>query len=56
MLKLAKVKRPKVQVRIGSYLQLPLDDVCADAVVSSDSFHHYDADDCVIAIGKWILF
>jgi len=56
MLKLAKGKRPKAQVRIGSFLKLPLDDACADAVVSSDSFHHCDADDCVIAIGKWTVF
>lgn len=52
MLKLAKEKCPQVQLRIGNFLKLPLDDACADTVVTSYAFHHCDSEERVIAIGE----
>lgn len=40
MLKLAKSKCPESEVRMGTFLQLPLNQQTADVIVTSYAFHH----------------
>ncbi|BCN29099.1 MerR family transcriptional regulator [Anaeromicropila herbilytica] len=50
MLKEAKKKCPDIELRLGEYLQLPLDNNIYDTVVTSYAFHHCDHDEKVLAI------
>ncbi len=52
MLKEAKKKCPKVQLKKGDFLNLPLQAKCCDTVVSSYAFHHCDAEEKKLAIAE----
>ncbi len=50
MLKEAKKKCPKVQLRKGDFLNLPLEAKSCDVIVSSYAFHHCDSQEKKLAI------
>ena len=50
MLKEAKKKFPKLKVKLGTFLQLPLDSGSVDTVVSSYAFHHCNEEEKFLAV------
>lgn len=52
MLKQAKKKCPGIELRIGTYLQLPLGEKECDTIVSSYAFHHCDHQEKKLAIAE----
>ena len=50
MLKEAKKKFPKLKVKLGTFLQLPLDSGSVDTVVSSYAFHHCNEEEKILAV------
>lgn len=50
MLKEAKKKFPKLKVKLGTFLQLPLDAGSVDTVVSSYAFHHCNEEEKYLAV------
>ncbi|MCR1843213.1 MerR family transcriptional regulator [Murimonas intestini] len=52
MLREAGKKCPGIQLRIGTFLQLPLGDNVCDTVISSYAFHHCSHDEKILAIAE----
>lgn len=52
MLKEAKKKCPEIGLKVGDFLNLPLEAKSCDTVVSSYAFHHCDAEEKVLAIAE----
>lgn len=52
MLQEAKRKLPRVPMRVGTFLKLPLENGCCDTVVSSYAFHHCDDREKVLAVSE----
>lgn len=52
MLKQAKRKCPEAEVRMGTFLKLPVGDRSADAVVTSYAFHHCNEVERVLALSE----
>lgn len=52
MLKEARKKCPGIELRIGTFLQLPLSDNVCDTVISSYAFHHCSHDEKILAIAE----
>lgn len=50
MLKETKKKFPKLKVKLGTFLQLPLDSGSVDTVVSSYAFHHCNEEEKILAV------
>ena len=50
MLKEAKKKFPRLKVKLGTFLQLPLDSGSVDTVVSSYAFHHCNEEEKFLAV------
>lgn len=50
MLKETKKKFPKLKVKLGTFLQLPMDSGSVDTVVSSYAFHHCNEEEKILAV------
>ena len=50
VLKETKKKFPKLKVKLGTFLQLPLDSGSVDTVVSSYAFHHCNEEEKILAV------